>query len=90
MKALVFEGTVVQIAVVEFPVASALSWVDITGIDPSPEVGWAYDGTKFTAPPAESRPPKSDARLTAEELATLLIDKGTVTRGDIDTIKTDR
>ena len=26
-------------------------WVDITGLDPQPDQGWAYDGQSFTAPP---------------------------------------
>ena len=56
-KALIFEGVVVQIEVVQFPVAPALIWVDIIGVIPAPEVGWSYDGTTFTAPPAPPLPP---------------------------------
>lgn len=54
MKALVFDGKVVQIEAQEFPVATALEWVDITGITPAPEVGWSYDGVSFSPPPAPS------------------------------------
>ena len=54
MKALIFDSKVVQIEAAEFPVAPALEWVDITGIMPSPEVGWAYDGNTFSPPPGLS------------------------------------
>ena len=57
MKALVFKGKVVEIGVQEFPVAPSLTWVDITGIFPQPEVGWFYDGIAFTAPPPAPPPP---------------------------------
>ena len=51
MQALVFEGEIIQIEANSFPVASALQWVDITGIIPAPEVGWSYDGMTFAPPP---------------------------------------
>jgi len=28
-----------------------LTWVDLTGVSPTPEVGWSYDGTAFAPPP---------------------------------------
>ena len=40
--------------------------------------------------PRDLPPLKSDAPLTADELATHLITKGTTTRDEIDTIKTSR
>ncbi len=52
------------------------------------EEGWGYDGTTFT-PPAPP-PPKSANPLTAEELATILVTKGTITDGEILAIKADR
>ena len=54
MKALVFDGRVVQIEATEFDVHEDLVWVDITVIVPVPEVGWSYDGTVFTPPPGPS------------------------------------
>ncbi len=51
MQALVFDSKVVQIEASIFDVASALEWVDITGLSPQPEVGWSYDGVIFTPPP---------------------------------------
>lgn len=91
MEALVFDGKVVQIEAQQFPVSSALTWVDITGITPAPAVGWSYDGTSFTAPPPPPLPPpKSDAPLTAEELATQMITDGTMTRAKVDAIKARR
>ncbi len=50
-SALVFDGKVVQIEDTAFPVAPGLTWVDITGSSPEPEVGWSYDSVTFTAPP---------------------------------------
>ena len=52
MKALIFDSKVVQIKATQFPVAPALTWVDITEITPAPEVGWSYNGVVFTAPTA--------------------------------------
>ncbi len=60
MFALVHTGSVVQIEADQFPVHEALSWVDITGESPMPQVGWSYDGAVFTAPPTPPAPP-SDA-----------------------------
>ena len=57
MKALIFDGKVVQIEGQQFPVAPDLEWVDISGIVPAPEVGWSYDGTIFTPPPEPAPPP---------------------------------
>ena len=50
--------------------------------------GWNYDGIKFSPPPTP--PPLPPADLTAEELASLLVGKNTITRAEINTIKTDR
>ena len=90
MKALIFDSKVVQIEAAEFPVSPALVWVDITLEVPQPKVGWSYDGTIFTAPSSPVRPPKSDAPLTAEEVATELVRKGLITRIEFDTVKTSR
>jgi len=54
MKALVFRNRIVQIEPEEFPVASGLKWVDISGLDPQPQVGWLYDGEGFSPPPPPS------------------------------------
>jgi len=54
MKALIFEDKIVQIEADEFPVASALEWVDIAGLTPQPEVGWSYDGVSFAPPSGPS------------------------------------
>ncbi len=88
--ALIFDNKVVQIEPAEFPVSPALKWVDITGVTPIPEVSWSYDGRDFTAPPVPIRPPKSEAPLSAEELATHLVAKSLTTRAELDAIKTSR
>ena len=79
MFALVLDGKVVQIATVQFPVAPALEWVDLTGVMPPPEVGWSYDGVGFVPPPPPPPPPpprqqiidrlRADAVLKAQVLA---------------------
>ncbi len=84
------KSTVTQIEAVIFPVHEDLVWVDITGVTPTPEVGWNYDGADFTAPLPPVRPPKSAAPLSAEEIATLMVDKGLASRSEFDAIKTDR
>ncbi len=90
MFALIFDGKVVQTEAAEFDVHEDLVWVDISGILPAPKAGWFYDGAVFTAPPVPSRPPKSEAPLNAEELATELVRKGIITRAEFDAIKTSR
>jgi len=91
MKALIFNGKIIQTEAQEFPVHKNLTWVDFSDTTPAPKVGWSYNGEVFTAPPSLlSPPPKSEAPLNAEELATHLIKKGTITQGEIDTIKTAR
>ena len=90
MFALILNGKVVQVEAVIFDVAPALEWVDITGITPAPEFGWRYDGTNFTPPPSPLIVNRSKAALTADELATLLISKTTISRSEVDTIKTSR
>ena len=48
--ALVFENKVVQIEDASFPIHSSFTWVDISSLDPQPEVDWTYDGSAFAAP----------------------------------------
>lgn len=91
MKALVFKGKIIQIEAEEFPVSSALIWVNLTGIAPPPQVNWLFDGTIFTPPlPPIPDPPKSAIPLTVEELADLLISKAVITQGEITNIKQTR
>lgn len=66
MFALVFEREVIQIEAQEFPVASALAWIDILGVIPQPEVGWSFNGIVFTAPPAPSLPPTKEEIIDGE------------------------
>jgi hypothetical protein len=54
MFALVFKNLVVQISAAEFPVAPAMTWADLAGVTPQPEIGWSYDGAVFAAPPGPS------------------------------------
>jgi hypothetical protein len=67
MFALTFQGKVVQIEAAQFPVHSALVWVDIganlQGVVPS----WSYDGVIFAAPVVlpPPPPPTKAARLQA-------------------------
>ena len=65
MYALIFNGSVVQIAAATFPVHSALEWVAIpSGTDVA--VGWSYSNDTFTAPPAP--PPPTLAQQAAAAL----------------------
>lgn len=62
MKALVFEGKVVDIAEQEFDVHESMQWVDApNGVS----VGHSYDGSEFTAP--LSQPARTYAELRAKE-----------------------
>ena len=57
MHALVFDKKVIQTEAETFPVHQDLEWIDVGGIDPCPEVGWACNGGIFTAPSAPPPPP---------------------------------
>ena len=50
MKALVFEGKIVQIEAKKFPVSPELTWHNLAGLTPQPKVGWSYDGAVFSPP----------------------------------------
>ena len=60
MKAIIFEGEVLQIEAKEFEVHSDWQWVDC---DDTVEVSWRYDGTNFTNPDT-----KTDAEKVEEKL----------------------
>lgn len=47
MKALVFNGVVVQVEQAEFPVHEALTWHDV---DDTVQVGWLYQDGEFSNP----------------------------------------
>lgn len=69
--ALVFNGRVAQIASAQFPVVSAMTWVDVTAVSPAPQPGWTYNGSAFAAPAT----PAIDSRAAAE----IALDKSDVT-----------
>ncbi len=89
MKALVFDSKVVQVEAEEFDVSQALTWVDITDVNPRPKVGWSYNGIVFT-PPVLLVIDRSKEALTAEEVATLMVSKSIITRAEFDAIKAAR
>ena len=91
MFALTFNGVVIQIEAAIFPVSSSMEWIDISTEPPGvPQVGWLFDRGNFTAPPPIVRPPKEDAALSAEEVATELVREGIITQAEVDAIKTSR
>ena len=51
MKALIFNEKVIQVETESFPVCSEMQWVDITDLDPQPQLGWDYENGEFLAPP---------------------------------------
>ena len=59
MKALIFEGKVVELADQQFEVHEGIQWVDAPdGI----AVGYMYDGASFSAPPAPPAPTYAEQR----------------------------
>jgi len=67
MFALVFKNKVIQIEAEPFQVASTLTWVDIDGVNPVPEVDWLFDGSKFITPPIQTVKIKAVAVLPTME-----------------------
>ncbi len=43
-----------------------ISWVDINGIDHQPAIGWAYDGTTFSAPEIQADVLKTPIRTLSK------------------------
>lgn len=41
--------------------------IDLTGLDPEPDIGWAYDGTNFVVPPPEPIPPETPGQIARRE-----------------------
>lgn len=91
MKALIFNERVVQISDAEFPVHSALTWVDVASVTPEPKVGWAYSDGVFYAPPAPPPSPLAEeTALTPEDLERLLLSLPGMTAERIAQAKRDR
>lgn len=63
MKALIFNGKVIQIEEQEFEIHSDFSWVDC---DSSIKVGFVYDGTTFSNPYPELTTEEKLERLRAK------------------------
>ena len=47
MKALIYNGKVVEIAEESNDVASPFEWINISNTEPVPEEGWSYDGIEY-------------------------------------------
>lgn len=62
-KALVFEGQIVQIEAVSFPVAPELIWIDVA--DDVSMATHTFDGTVVVLKPAPSAPTYQQLRATA-------------------------
>ena len=63
MKALIFEGKVIELAETKFPVHSSMTWVDATD---ATELGGSWDGTSFG--PADTRTDAEKTEFTWSEL----------------------
>jgi len=48
--AIIIDSIVANIALADGPLAN--NWVSLQGISPQPGIGWSYNGSTFTAPPA--------------------------------------
>jgi hypothetical protein len=52
--AVIEAGTIVKVVVCDDPAyAEAKGWLSLAGLDPTPWIGWTYEGDIWTAPPAE-------------------------------------
>lgn len=63
--ALIIEGTVAQLEPAEFPVHESWTWIDVSGLSPTPQVGWSYKNGQFAAPPPPPAPPLPQQALQA-------------------------
>ena len=50
MKALILDKSVIDVKKDEYPVSSTCKWIDC---DDKVQIGWGYDGSKFTDPVVE-------------------------------------
>lgn len=76
MKALIFEGKVVDLVEAEFDVSPSMTWVDAPD---EVKHGWSYDGTAFSAP-APITPPYNILRAAEYPPITDYLDA--VVKGD--------
>lgn len=60
MKALIYQGSVVQISQEEFEVNPAYTWVDC---DVNVQVGWTYVEGEFVPPPEPPTPTNAEMRI---------------------------
>lgn len=68
MKALIFNGQVVELNETGFPVAPALTWVDCS---PEVKVNWLYSDGIFSAPPVSIKLPPKIVSMRQARLALL-------------------
>ncbi len=87
-KVLIQNGKVHEIFGASVPPLTPELMAQIAEAPGNVEEGWDYDGLTFTPPPPP--PPKSASPLTAEELATILVTKGTITDSEVLAIKVAR
>ncbi len=65
MYALILNGTVVQVGVTEFPVASGLQWVPVPS-GQTVEEGDGYENGVFIGPPTPAEPTLAEAQASAQ------------------------
>lgn len=94
MHALVHRGRVVQKEDEPFPVHPSLTWHDLTGVSPEPEIGWTFDGQNFTAPPVQEETQEQRDRRelrgleravpgALEDLIDTLVSKGAIVESEL-------
>jgi len=68
MKALIFNGEVIELNETGFPVAPALTWVDCSS---EVEVKWTYSNGTFSAPAVVIKPPPKIVSMRQARIALL-------------------
>lgn len=68
------ENKVANIAIADDPLNVDGIWIDITGMDPEPGIGWSYVNGQFSPPPAPPAPPPQPNIITKIAMITRFTD----------------
>lgn len=68
------ENKVYNIAIADNPLDTDGIWIDLTGMDPEPGIGWSYVNGQFSPPPAPPAPPPLPNIITKIAMITRFTD----------------
>ena len=68
------ENKVANVVIGDAPLNIEGQWIDLTGVNPEPGIGWSYEGGVFAPPPPPPAPPALPPIITKIAMLTRLTD----------------